>query len=80
MDTGADVTVVLSRYLTAVSPLIQKSNKKPFGPGKTKINVVGQFEATVTTEHTETKQTLFVVGNLQEPPGRTAIKTPTCLK
>ena len=49
------------------SPLIQKTNKKLFGPGKTKIDVVSQFQATLTTEHTEMKQTLFIVGNLQEP-------------
>ena len=55
--------------------LIQKTNKKLFGPGKTKIDVVGQFQATLTTEHTETQQTLFVVGNLQEPLlGRPAIQ------
>ena len=67
VDTGADVTVVPRRYFTKNSPLIQKTNKKLFGPGKTKIDVVGQFQATLTTEHTETKKTLFVVGNLQEP-------------
>ena len=47
--------------------LIQKTNKKLFGPGKTKIDVVGQFQATLTAEHTKTKQTLFIVGNFQEP-------------
>ena len=61
------MSVVPRRYFTKNSPLIQKTNKKLFSPGKTKIDVVGQFQATLTTEHTKTKQTLFVVGNLQEP-------------
>ena len=75
VDTGAAVTVVPRRYFTKNSPLIQKTNKKLFGPGKTKIDVIGQFQATLTTEHTETKQTMFVVGNLQEPLlGRSAIE------
>ena len=57
------------------SPLIQKTNKKIFAPGKTKIYVVSQFQATLTTEHIKTKQTLFIVGNLQEPLlGRPAIE------
>ena len=45
VDTGADVTVVPRIYFTKNSPLIQKTNKKFFGPGKTKIDVVGQFQA-----------------------------------
>jgi len=44
VDTRADVTVVPRRYFTKNYPLIQKTNKKLFGPGKTKINVVGQFK------------------------------------
>ena len=57
------------------SLLIQKTNKKIFAPGKTKIYVVSQFQATLTTEHIKTKQTLFIVGNLQEPLlGRPAIE------
>ena len=67
VDTRADVTVIQSRYFTKNSPLILKTNKKLSGPEKAKINVVSKFEATLTTEHTKTKQTLFVVGNLQEP-------------
>ena len=67
VDTRADVTVIQSRYFTKNSPLILKTNKKLSGPEKAKINVVSQFQATLTTEHTKTKQTLFVVGNLQEP-------------
>lgn len=39
------------------SPLIQKSNKKLFGPGKTEIDVSGHFPATLETDHTKTKQT-----------------------
>ena len=81
--------VVPRRYFTKNSPLIQKTNKKLFGPGKTKINVVGQFQATMIraqkrivvvvnwcfTPNTEAKQTLFVVGNLQQPLlGRPAIE------
>ena len=38
-DTGADVTVVPDRFFNKNSPLIQKTGKKLFGPGQSKINV-----------------------------------------
>lgn len=57
VDTGADVKVAPGRYFPPNSPLIQKSNKKLFGPGKTEIDVSGHFPATLETDHTKTKQT-----------------------
>ena len=49
VDTGVDVTVVPRRYFTKNSLLIQKTNKKH--PGKTKIDVVGQFQVTLTLDN-----------------------------
>ena len=63
VDTRADVTVVPSRYFTKTSKsknsqLLQKTNKKLFGPGKTKST--SSVSSKRHRQHTETKQTLFV--------------------
>ena len=46
IDAGADVTVVPDRFFKMNSPLIQKTDKKLFGPGQNKINVTGSIHAT----------------------------------
>ena len=48
-DTGVDVTVVPRRDFMKNSLLIQKTNKKH--PGKTKIDVVGQFQVILTLDN-----------------------------
>ncbi|KAK7114087.1 hypothetical protein V1264_000209 [Littorina saxatilis] len=75
VDTGADVSVVPERYFRKDSTAVSKTSKKLFGPGQTKINVVGQFTATLSTKKTNTVQDMYVIENLKEPLlGRPAIE------
>ena len=67
IDTGADVTVVPGRFFKENSPLIQKTDKKLFGPGQNKINVIGSVHATLAVGKTSSEQELYVVGDLKEP-------------
>ena len=75
VDTGADVSVVPGRYFKKNSPVIEKTNKKLIGPGKTEIKVVGKFTTTLKTEKTATTQDLYIEENFREPLlGRSAIE------
>ena len=75
VDTGKDVFVVPERYFRKHSSAIKASNKKLYGPAKTEINVVGRFQATLTTEKARTVQDLYVIKTLQESLlGRPAIE------
>ena len=67
IDTGADVTVVPSRFFKKNSPLIQKTDKKLFGPGQNKVNVIGSVHATLAVCETSSEQELYVVSNLKDP-------------
>ena len=66
-DTGADVTVVPDRFFNKKSPLIQKTDKKLFGPGQSKIIVLGKVRATMAVGEVSTDQDLYVVADLKEP-------------
>ena len=65
IDTSPDVTVVPSRFFKKNSPLIQKTDKKLFGPGQNKINVIGSVHATLAVGETSSEQELCVVSNLK---------------
>ena len=81
IDTGADVTVVPSRFFKKNSPLIQKTDKKLFGPGQNKINVIGSVHATLAVGETSSEQELYVVDNLKKPLlGRPAIEELKLIK
>lgn len=74
IDTGADVTV-LPPHLASTYPL-KESKAKLFGANKTRLNVLGQFEATLSYKKRSITQSLFVVENLQQPLlGRDAIQS-----
>ena len=75
IDTGADVPVVPDRFFNKNSPLIQKTDKKLFGPGQSKINVLGRVRATMTVGKVSSDQDLYVVVDLKRPLlGRPAIE------
>ena len=66
IDTGAAVTVVPDRFFKN-SPLIQKTDRKLFGPGQNKISVIGSVHGTLAIGETSSEQELYVVGDLNEP-------------
>ena len=75
IDTRVDVTVVPDRFFNKNLPLIQKTDKKLFGPGQSKINVLGRICATMTIGEVSSDQDLYVVADLEEPLlGRPAIE------
>ena len=76
IDTGADVTVVPDSYFKSTDKL-QKTDKKLYGPGGSKIEVVGVHKASMETkkQNSKTMQDLYVVRGLKKPLlGRPAIQ------
>ena len=76
IDTGADVTVVPDSYFKTTDKL-QKTDKKLYGPGGSKIEVVGVHKASMETkkQNSKTMQDLYVVRGLKKPLlGRPAIQ------
>ena len=67
IDTGADVTVVPDRFFNKNSPLIQKTGKKLFGPGQSKINMLGRVRATMAVGEVSSDQDPYVVVDFKEP-------------
>ena len=67
IDTGADVSVIPDRCFKNKESL-KKTEKKLFGPGGTKIDVVGVFRATIEKDKSKkTDQDLYVVKGLKKP-------------
>lgn len=76
VDTGADVTAVPASALPrdVLSGLIRPT-KVLYGPGKSKIDTVGQLKADITWKGRTIRQDLFVVRSLQHALlGRPAIQ------
>ena len=76
IDTGADVTVVPDSYFKTTEKL-QKTDKKLYGPGGSKIEVLGVHKASMETkkQNSKTVQDLYVVRGLKKPLlGRPAIQ------
>ena len=66
---------IRTRFFNKNSPLIQKTDKKLFGPGQSKINVLGRVRATMTVGKVSSDQDLYVVVDLKRPLlGRPAIE------
>ena len=66
IDTGADVSVIPDKCFKN-KDVLTKTEKKLFGPGGTKLDVVGVFKATVEKSQKKSDQDLFVVKGLKKP-------------
>ena len=67
IDTGADVSVIPDRCFKN-KDVLKKTEKKLFGPGGTKIEVVGVYRATIEKNQSKkTDQNLYVVKGLKKP-------------
>lgn len=81
IDTGADVTVVPDTCFRSYDKL-QKTSKQLFGPGGSRLDVVGVFVATLETENKKKSiQDLYVVKGLKKPLlGKPAIEALNILQ
>ena len=66
IDTGADVSVIPDRCFKN-KDVLKNTDKKLFGPGGTKLEVVGVFRATIENSEKKSEQDLFVVRGLKKP-------------
>ena len=81
IDTGADVTVIPERMTPIGKRPLQKVTKKFFGPGRTRITVLGKFTAKLTYKERSCNDEVYVVKGLEEPLlGRPAIKALQLIK
>ena len=81
IDTGADVTVVPDKCFKTYDKL-QRTNKQLFGPGGSRLDVVGVFVASLETENNiKSIQDLYVVKGLKKPLlGKPAIEALNILQ
>ena len=67
LDTGADVTVIPETMIPKNKRPLQKSDKRLYAAGQTKINVLGMFRENIEYNGRTSQQTIYVVQNLKEP-------------
>ena len=81
IDTGADVTVIPDKCFKSYDKL-QRTNKQLFGPGGSRLDVVGVFIASLETENkVKSIQDLYVVKGLKKPLlGKPAIEALSILQ
>ena len=80
IDTGADVTVVPDRCFKSLDRL-KKTDKQLYGPGGSRIEVLGVFTATLETKNTKSVQDLYVIKGLKKPLlGKPAIQALNILQ
>ena len=67
LDTGAEVTAISERtYRTLVNPnSLQMTSLALFGPGRTPLNIVGQFSCNLTYHSRTSQHTVYVIKSLQ---------------
>ena len=67
LDTGAEVTAISHTIYKEKLPYIklQPSSKSLVGPARQKLEVLGQFSGTLSTNQSTAEQTIFVVKNLR---------------
>ena len=65
LDTGAEVTAISHTvYERLPNVKLQQSSRSLVGPTRQKLEVLGQFSGTLSTNQCTSKQTIFVVKNL----------------
>ena len=80
IDTGADVSVIPDSYFKRLDGL-QKTDKQLYGPGGSKIEVLGVHKATIESKNNKTVQDLYVVKGLKKPLlGKPAIQALNILQ
>ena len=67
IDTGAEVTVIPESVATPFQSLLQASSRGLQGPGKTSLQVCGQFTGTLRKDTHAVKEEIYVVKNLHTP-------------
>ena len=66
LDTGAEVTAISEKvFQTLPNILLQRPVKWLYGPNRKALQVIGQFECTLSVNHRSTSQTVFVVRELR---------------
>lgn len=62
MDTGAEVTAISDRVYKSIPshPILQPANRALLGPARQKLNVLGQFQGTLTANSESCKQTIRI--------------------
>ena len=66
LDTGAEVTAISHTvYERLPNVKLQQSSRSLVGPTRQKLEVLGQFSGTLSTDQCTSKQTIFVVKNLR---------------
>ena len=66
MDTGAEVTAVSEQVYKSIPshPNLQPANRALLGPAHQKLNVLGQFQGTLTSDSDSCEQTVYVIRGL----------------
>ena len=66
MDTGAEVTAISKQTYEALKkPKLAEANRILYGPSRTQHNVIGAFDATLSSSKKAVEQTIFVVDGLK---------------
>ena len=80
IDTGADVSVIPDRCFKNMN-VLKKTEKRLYGPGGTRLEVLGVFTATLESKDLKSDQDLYVIKGLKKPLlGRPAIEALGVLK
>ena len=66
IDTGADVSVIPDRCFKDTK-VLKKTDKKLYGPGGAKLEIVGVFTASLEKNNSHTEQDLYVIKGLKKP-------------
>ena len=67
MDTGAELTAISDRVYQSMpsAPIFQPANRALLGPARQKLDVLGQFQGTLTADSESCKQTIYVIKGLK---------------
>jgi len=67
IDTGAEVTVIPESVATPYQSLLQTTSRRLQGPGKTQLEVCGQFTGTLKKDTQVVEEEIYVVKDLHMP-------------